>query len=140
MPSGKRAGSAAAVASAAQSRARPGTPATPTVPERKTMSCGLASRRWAASSRALSRTRTAARGRRLDVDGEPAPHRQPLAGRAPPCLLGAQGLVVGQLEQRVQRLLVLAGVVGGATGGGVWEAVGRDQVPAPQLGGVHVQL
>src|SRR5919112_1425181 len=59
---------------------------------------------------------------------------------APAPLLGAQALVVGQLQHPIQRLLEVERVVLDAGGRVGWLVERLVEVPAPHLGRVHVQL
>src|SRR5690606_33595322 len=76
----------------------------------------------------------------LDVHRQPDAEHLRVAALAPGGLLGAQLLVPGRLEDAVERAPVVAGVVLGAGGGGERELVGRHEVRAADLGGVHADL
>ncbi len=74
----------------------------------------------------------------LDIGRHPDP--DDLAVGAGLLLLLAEFAVAGYFERLVERLLVLAGVVGEASGGRIRKGVRLDEVLAAQLGRVHSHL
>ena len=78
------------------------------------------------------------RGRRLDVVRDA--HAEVTAARARLGLLGTEGVVVEHLERLLERLERRDAVVGHAVGVGVRQLVAAEQVPPPQLDGVHAHL
>src|SRR6185437_13242887 len=55
-------------------------------------------------------------------------------------LAGAQFVIAGKLQGALQALLVVGGIVGKAGGGGKREFPGLGEVPAAELGRVHVEF
>ncbi len=80
------------------------------------------------------------RGGDLHVGADPDAELHPCAGLTSGGLLGAQLLVAGDAQRPVEGGRVVAAVVMSAGGGGEGEPIGRDEVAAPQLGGIHAQL
>ena len=76
----------------------------------------------------------------LDIDRQADAQLVAVSALASLCLLRAQLSIRRYLEHLVERLLVVTGVVCSPAGGGVGEAIARDEVAAPQFGRVHLKL
>src|SRR6185436_9301867 len=76
----------------------------------------------------------------LDVRGHADAERAAIATLPARSLFATEGVVPGELEGSIQRRDVIPAVVLGAGAGGERERVGRDQVPAPDLDGIQLEL
>ena len=76
----------------------------------------------------------------LDVARHTDAELHAIAALAARGLLREQRGIVGDAQRFVERELVVAAVVAGTHDRGVRELVGLDEVLAPELGGVHVEL
>ncbi len=93
-----------------------------------------------ALDRHLGELRRAGRRAHFDIGGDPDPEQLHVAALAACALPGAQRLVVGDAHGFVERVPIVAGVVGGTGERGERELVLRQEVPAPQLHGVDPQF
>ena len=76
----------------------------------------------------------------FDVARHTDAERDRIVRGTPAGLLGSKLVVTRCCQDRVERLLVLARVVGGAGVGGQRELVGLDEVAPTELGGIHPDL